>query len=163
MNRLLRCMLAVIFLFAALLPVAAQTKKAAGKASDDTEFKALIERYYAAWNKGNPDAPAEFYAKDADLIFYDIAPFQYRSWAEYHDGVQKAFFDQVTELKLIPSNDLKVTRRGNVAWTTLSFHLSAKPKAGGAMELDARHTAIWERRGGKWLVVHEHISVPLPG
>jgi ketosteroid isomerase-like protein len=31
------------------------------------------------------------------------------------------------------------------------------------MELDARHTAIWERRGGKWLVVHEHISVPLPG
>ena len=32
---------------------------------------------------------------------------------------------------------------------------------GKAMELDIRHTAIWEKRGGKWLIVHEHVSAPL--
>ena len=108
--------------------------------------------------------PAKYYAKDADLIFYDIAPMKYNGWAEYKAGVMKAFFDTITSGKLTPNiNDLKVTRRGNVAWTTLTFHLSGKPKAGGSMELDARHTAIWEKRGGHWLIVHEHISVPLPG
>ncbi len=63
--------------------------------------------------------------------------------------------------KLTPNDDLKVTRRGTIVWTNVTFHLSAKPKAGGAMELDCRHTAIWERRGGKGLIVHEHISAPL--
>jgi ketosteroid isomerase-like protein len=47
--------------------------------------------------------------------------------------------------------------------TTVTFHLSAKPKAGGAMAIDCRHTAIWEKRGGKRLIVHEHLSAPLPG
>jgi ketosteroid isomerase-like protein len=31
------------------------------------------------------------------------------------------------------------------------------------MEVDGRHTAIWEKRGAKWLIVHEHVSAPLPG
>jgi ketosteroid isomerase-like protein len=34
-------------------------------------------------------------------------------------------------------------------------------KDGKAMDLDVRHTAIWEKRGGKWLIVHEHVSAPL--
>ena len=66
-------------------------------------------------------------------------------------------------LKLTPHGDLKVTRRGNIAWTTVTFHLSAKQKSGGQMEADGRHTAIWEKRAGKWLIVHEHFSTPLTG
>jgi ketosteroid isomerase-like protein len=65
--------------------------------------------------------------------------------------------------KLTPNDDLKVTQRGTIVWTTVTSHLSATPKAGGAIELDCRRTAIWEKRGGKWLIVHEHISTPLPG
>jgi hypothetical protein len=32
-----------------------------------------------------------------------------------------------------------------------------------AMKIDCRHSAVWVRRRGKWLIVHEHISAPLPG
>jgi ketosteroid isomerase-like protein len=105
----------------------------------------------------------EFYAKDADLIFFDIAPLQYKGWTQYKEGVKKAFFDNITSGKLTPNNNLKVSRHGDTAWTVVTFHLSATPKAGGSMEIDARHTAIWEKRGGKWLIVHEHVSAPLPG
>ncbi len=31
------------------------------------------------------------------------------------------------------------------------------------MELDCRRTAIWETRDAKRLIVHEHVSAPLPG
>jgi ketosteroid isomerase-like protein len=153
-------------LLVAALAGAAQAKTPAGKtASDEAEFRRLIEGYYAAWSQLNTDTPAKYYAKDADLVFYDLAPMKYDSWQAYHDGVQKYFFDTASSAKLTPNMDeLKVTRRGNVAWTTVTFSLTSAPKGGGqATTLNARHTAIWERRGNQWLIVHEHLSAPLPG
>ena len=141
----------------------AQAKKAPTKTALEAEFRALINQYYTAWSTLNPDNAAKYYAKDADLIFYDVAPLKYNSWAEYKAGVIKAFTETMSSGKLTPNDDLKVTQRGNIVWTTVTFHLSAQPKAGGAMELECRHTAIWEKRGGKWLIVHEHVSAPLPG
>ncbi len=125
------------------------------------EFKTLIDRYYSAWNSGNPDNAAPLYAKDPDLVFYDLTPLKYNGWAEYDTGIRKvlAAFESA---KFIPNQDLKVTRRGSIAWTTVTWHLSGKKKGGDAVELDGRHTAIWENRGGKWLIVHEHFSAPLP-
>jgi ketosteroid isomerase-like protein len=144
------------------LSVAAQTRKAGPGL--EGEFKSLIDQYYAAWSTLNPDNAAKLYAKDADLVFYDIAPLKYNNWAEYKEGVKKAFTEAMSSGKLTPKDDLKVNQRGNVVWTTVTFHLSAQPKAGGpALEIDCRHTAIWEKRGGKWVIVHEHVSAPLPG
>ena len=125
--------------------------------------KKLVDRYYASWNTLDTDNPASFYAKDANLVFFDVVPLKYRGWAEYKGGVQKTFFDQISGGKLTPSDDLKIARRGNVAWMTLTFHLSFTLKTGAAIQIDCRHNAIWENRRGKCLIVHEHISAPLPG
>src|SRR5215471_324613 len=139
----------------------ARTGKQAG--GGDAEFKDLIDKYYAAWSSMNTDNAAPLYAKDADLTFYDIAPLKYKGWDEYAVGVKKNFFDNSASAKLTPNDDLKVTRRGNVAWTSVTFHLAAKMKDGTTLDLQGRHTAIWEKRGGKWLIVHEHVSSPLQG
>jgi ketosteroid isomerase-like protein len=86
--------------------------------------KKLIDQYYAAWNTLNTDNPSSFYAKDANLVFFDVMPLEYKGWAEYKKGVQKNFFDQLSSGKLKPNNDLKITRRGDVAWMTLTFDFS---------------------------------------
>src|SRR6266496_5540287 len=104
--------------------------RAQQKASDDATFRKLIDEYCAAWSTGSADAPAKFYAKDNGLVFYDIAPFSYHSWKEYHEGVQKNFFDNITTGTLTAGKDLKVTRRGNIAWTTVPMHLSYTSKDG---------------------------------
>ena len=128
----------------------------------DAEFRALIDRYAAAWSMSDADQAAPLYAKDAGLVFYDLAPFAYAGWSEYREGVKKNFFDKMLSGKLTHKDDLRVTRRGKLAWTTVSLHLSLKFKDGTTAEFDARHTAIWEKRGGQWLIVHEHVSVPMP-
>src|SRR5471032_794675 len=64
--------------------------------TDDATFRKLIDGYCAAWSSGNADAPAKYYAKDSELVFYDIAPFVYHGWSEYHDGVQKEIFANIT-------------------------------------------------------------------
>ena len=137
--------------------------RAASKASSasDAEFKELIRQYYVSWSSANTDKPAPLYAKDPDLVFYDVAPLKYTGWEEYKQGVQKNLFDNLVSGSLTPKDDLKVNRRGNIAWTTVTGHFSAKMKDGKSMELETRHTAIWEKRGGKWLIVHEHFSAPL--
>ncbi len=134
--------------------------RAQQKATDDATFRKLIDSYCAAWSTGTADAPAKFYAKDNGLVFYDVAPFAYRSWKEYYDGVKKEFLDGAAEIKLTAGKDLKVTRRGTIAWTTVPMHLMEKTKNGKTTEMDLRYTGIWEKRGANWVLVHDHLSAP---
>jgi len=128
---------------------------------EEIEFKRLIDESYAALNALNSDALAKFYAEDADLVVYDIAPLKYEGWAEFKKGIQNNLFDNVTSFNISANDNLYATRKGNLAWTTFTWHLSAKFKDGHSLETDGRQTDIWERRNGVWLIVHEHTSAPL--
>ena len=150
-----RLLIATFVVSTIYLPALAQKKGA-----DD--FNDLIKRYYKAWNTLNPDNVSFLYAQDADLVFFDIAPLKYSGgWQEYRDNFKKNVAPGFSTLTLTRNNDVKITRRGNIALTTLTFHLSAKQKDGTAMEFDGRHTIVWEKRSGQWLIIHEHVSKPL--
>ena len=146
-----------IFLFAET-QMSPQTAKNESTTKDD--FALIIKDYYAAWNTLDLDQPARYYAKDADLVFYDVAPLKYNGWQEYRNGVEN-LLKAYSSLKLVPNNDLKVRRVGKVAWTTLTFHLIGTTKDGKRSDLESRHTAIWQKMHGQWLVVHEHVSVQI--
>jgi uncharacterized protein (TIGR02246 family) len=149
-----RFLVAVLFLAAVSIPAFAQNK------GDD--INALIKGYYAAWNTANPDNAAVFYAKDADLVFFDIAPLKYAGgWKEYSDNFKKNVAPGFATLTLTPGNDIKITRKGNIALATLTFHLAAKQKDGTALDFDGRHTLVLEKRSAQWLIIHEHVSKPL--
>jgi ketosteroid isomerase-like protein len=137
--------------------------RAGQKPNDDATFRKLTDDYCAAWSTGNTDNARKFYAQDSDLIFYDVTPFSYHGWKEYVPGVHKALLDNAAEVKLTAGKDLRVTRRGNVAWTTVPMHFYEKTKDGKVMEAELRYTGIWEKRGSNWLLVHEHVSVPMAG
>ena len=137
--------------------------RAQQKASDDATFRKLVDGYCAAWSSGDPNNAAKYYAKDATLTFYDLAPFSYTGWSEYDAGVRKTFLDNATSASLTAGKELKVTRHGNIAWTTVPMHLAAKFKDGKSIDTPVRYTGIWEKRGKTWLLVHEHLSAPLGG
>ncbi|HJZ83220.1 MAG TPA: nuclear transport factor 2 family protein [Pyrinomonadaceae bacterium] len=125
------------------------------------DFKQMIKDYYAKWSTLNPDNPAPFYAKEEGLVFFDVDPLKYTSWQQYHDTFKNNVAAGFTSLTITPNNDLKITRSGNLAVGSLTFHLSAKAKDGTALEFEGRHTIVWQQRGRQWLIVHEHVSKPL--
>lgn len=149
-----RLFVVALVLSAVCLPALAQKK-----GGDD--FNDLVKRYYSSWNTLNPDNVSSMYAKDADLVFFDIAPLKYNNWQEYHDVFKKEVAPGFASLVLKANNDVKTRRSGNMALTTLTFHLSAKQKDGTALDFDCRHTIVWEKRGSQWLIIHEHVSKPL--
>jgi ketosteroid isomerase-like protein len=148
------------FLIAALIFATICVPAFAQKNGDD--INALVKGYYAAWNTLNLDNPAKFYAKDADLVFFDIAPLKYAGgWTEYSENFKKNVAPAFVSLTLTPGNDIKVTRKGNIALATLTFHFAAKQKDGQVLDFDGRHTLVFEKRGAQWLIIHEHVSKPL--
>jgi ketosteroid isomerase-like protein len=151
--------LSIIFLAGILATISAAEPKAQDAEPD---FKTLHAKVDSAWESLKAENASPYYAHDAGLVFYDAAPVKYDGWAAYRDGAQKLFLDTATSLKFNVNDDLKVTRRGKVAWTTRTMHLKANMKEGKPIEFEGRDTVIWENRGGKWLIVHEHLSAPLP-
>lgn len=137
--------------------------RAQQKATDDATFRKLIDGYCAAWSSKDLNTVSKFYDKTDGLVFYDLAPFSYGSWKEYDAGVRKALLDNADTISLIPGKELKVTRHGNIAWTTVPMHVTAKMKDGKTIDEPVRYTGIWEHKGKNWLLVHEHLSAPLGG
>jgi len=134
---------------------------ASPKASKAPDFGALQAEVDKAWCSLNAKNAAPFYAKDADLTFFDAAPMKYQGWKEYQEGAQKLFLDTCKSMKFIPKGDDHLVRKGDVAWLTRTLRLSAETKEGKPLELDLRDTVVWARYGDKWLIAHEHVSVPL--
>jgi ketosteroid isomerase-like protein len=137
--------------------------RAQQRATDDATFRKLIDGYCAAWSSGDPNNAAKYYAKQDGLVFYDLAPFSYSGWKEYDAGVRKELLDQMLSGSLTAGKELKVIRHGNIAWTTVPMHFSAKMKDGKAIDTPVRYTGIWEKKGKTWVLVHEHLSAPLGG
>jgi ketosteroid isomerase-like protein len=144
---------------AALGLLAAGLAGNANAASVDDDLRALVERYWTAWQKG-PDAAAPLYAKDADLVFYDLEPLKYVGWNDYKRGVVPNILDKFDSIAFKVGDDVKTNVRRDIAWTTATVKGDGMLKGGAPVHVVIRHTAIWEKRGANWLIVHEHVSVP---
>lgn len=155
-------------LFASLLaiPSAAFAKKgakeAAGKSSTgpSAEIKMRMDNSLKAWETLDPANAAPFYAKEADHLFFDVAPLKYNGWAEYAEGVKKVIANW-TSLKFTLGDDAQVHPHGSLAWTAATFRADFSTKDGSHQSLNGRWTVVWEKRGNDWLIVHEHVSVPM--
>lgn len=163
--------IATTMLLLVISPGMAQAKTpvpvAVSQSSDYADFQQRINNYFAAWSKTtdnfNVETAAQFYVKDKSLFVWDILPplKGYVGLEEYKTEIEKNAYDNFINFQLTANNDLRVTRRGEIAWTTVSFHASGKLKNGRPINLDGRLTNIWLLQDGKWLIVHEHSSIPL--
>jgi len=134
---------------------------AASRAHDD--LRDTIQKIARAWESMDVRQVAPYYAGDPGLAFFDVAPLKYSGWEAYRAGVQKFVFEPNRSLKLALNDDLAIHPRGDFAWATVTFRADLESKTGERSRLDGRWTMLLERREGRWLVVHEHVSVPLAG
>ena len=130
-------------------------KSAAGAAPD----KAYMQKIWDGWSTLDPANVAKFYATGPHT-FFDIAPLKYGSWDEYQSGV-KGVLAGYKSAKFTVNDDAGVHPHGDLVWGTATVKEEMTTKAGKVEMGNFRWTVIWENEDGKWLIVHEHVSVPL--
>lgn len=153
-------MLVCILLLAGTASAAAKSRKrkAGGGPAPD---KAYLQKIWDGWGQLDPAKQAQFYAKGRHL-FFDVAPLKYSSWPEYQAGVVKELADYKTA-KFTVNDDAEIHSCGtDCAWSASTVKQDATMKSGKRDIATFRWTAVFQRQQSKWLIVHEHVSVPAP-
>jgi ketosteroid isomerase-like protein len=130
---------------------------------EDEALRVFVPKIVASWATMDIAKVEPYYAKDADFTYFDAAPMKYANWNEYREGAPKVFFEPNRSLTFRVNDDLRVHHRGSLAWATFTFGVDIVNKEGASSHLNGRWTMVLEKRPQGWIVVHEHVSAPLPG
>jgi ketosteroid isomerase-like protein len=138
----------------------AQISHASARKSPAPPDKAFMQKIMDAWATLNPDNVAMYYATGPHT-FFDIAPLKYSSWDEYKTGV-KAILAGYKSAKFTVNDDAAIHAEGDPVWATATVGSEMTTKAGKVEMGNFRWTVIWKNENGKWVIVHDHFSAPLP-
>lgn len=134
---------------------------ASTKGSDKAAIEALEQKFIAAMNAKDVDAIMRSYAPGADLFVFDVAPpRQHVGWDDYKKDWQDSFAALPGPIKFSIS-DLTVTVIGSVAYSHSIQGGYMTRKDGSRLNAVVRVTDVYRKVHGHWLVVQEHVSVPV--
>ena len=124
--------------------------------------EALIRQRVAALAKAicakDTDGVASLYA--ADIVSFDINPPLRYGGANNKRRAWEEFFAAHTGPVVYEIHELNVTTHGELAFACSLNHVMGTVAGGRRTDLWLRWTACFRRLDGRWLVVHDHASVP---
>ena len=134
---------------------------AAAASDDEAAIRALEDRFAAAVNAADVDAIMKSYVPDQSLVVFDVVPPReylgadaYRKdWMEF-----LAFFKGAPKLEI---TDLGVTVEGNLGFSHSIQRVTGTAANGQPIDITVRVTDGYRKIGGDWLIVLEHVSVPV--
>jgi ketosteroid isomerase-like protein len=141
-------------------PVPAVAKPAAGP-SDKAQIQALEKGFGAAVTAKNVNKVMSYYAHDGLFVFDVAPPRQHVGWADYKKDWQDFLVTIVPGPLTFTLSDLAVTVVGPVAWSHSIQDMRYAAKDGAKKEFTVRVTDVYRKLAGKWLIVQEHVSVPV--
>jgi uncharacterized protein (TIGR02246 family) len=134
---------------------------APARADDRADIRALEERFVAAFKAKDPDAIMKVYAPGQTLVVFDVVPpRQYVGAAAYRKDWQ-TFFDSLDGPITVELTDLDIVADRNLAYSHSIQRVAGTDKQGKKLDLTVRVTDIYKKAHGRWLIIHEHVSVPV--
>ena len=125
------------------------------------EVRALFEAFSAAWERRDHAFVDRFYAHDSGGVFF-FERRQLRGWPRV-DSLYRTMFASAARGQVRSRFEvLGVDARGDVAWLAASFRLEVVEPAGDTTVDEGRQSLVFERRDGRWVVVHRHTSFQAP-
>ena len=144
-----------------LLVLSIMTVGAPAWADATADIRALEDRFVAAFKAKDLDAIMKAYAPGQALVVFDVVPpRQYVGAAAYRKDWQTFLgsFDGPITVEL---TDLDVGADRNLAYSHSIQRVTGTDKQGKKLDMTLRVTDVYQRIRGRWLVIHEHVSVPV--
>ena len=126
--------------------------------TDEAQIRALIDERVKAVRAKDVDAAMANVATDS-LSFDVVGPLQQSGSAASRKRAQEWFasFEGAIGLEV---RELSITTSDSVAFCHGLNHVSAKRADGGKLDMWWRATICFQKFAGRWMVTHEHNSVP---
>lgn len=124
-------------------------------------IRALTNRFVGAFNAGNIDAIMSNYIGDQSLVVFDVVPRnQYRGADAYHEAWIDMFSRFEGNAHMEVANQV-IAVDGAVAFGHCFMHVTGTDTQGHLIDRWVRVTNGYRKVAGNWLIVLEHISVPV--
>jgi ketosteroid isomerase-like protein len=128
-------------------------------ASDETAIRRLIDRLVEGIRVKDLDGLKRIYA--TDIVSFDVQPplqhvganAKLKNWEDTFTVFQAPLEYEV--------RDLTITVGEDVAFAHSFNRLNGTLKNGARGGTWVRFTACFQKIGGEWLIVHDHVSVPI--
>jgi uncharacterized protein (TIGR02246 family) len=131
------------------------------KQNDEDQIKSLLQQWKKSFEAKDLDGVMKVYVSGDELVAFDVVPpLKYVGQEAYRKDYAELFagFEGPLAVEL---NDLSITADRNMAYSRVVDHVTGKGKDGHQMDLTVRVTDVYRKTGGKWLIVHEHVSAPV--
>jgi len=129
--------------------------------NDEAEIQALHEPYIAAFKRKDVATIMSCYLPGSSLFVFDVTPpRQHVGWEDYKKDWEDLFAAFPGPLHNEIS-DLSIMTDGQV---TFSHHIETgyfTRREGSKLNIAVRVTDAYRKVNGKWLIVQEHVSVPV--
>lgn len=128
------------------------------EAVDEVQIRGLIENKIKAVRAKDVDAATSDYAPDV-LSFDVVNPLRYVG----ADAIRRRLEDWFSSFRGsigLELRDVSITVGEAVAFSHCLSHVSATRTGGGKLDMWWRETACYRKIEGKWLITHQHSSVP---
>ena len=126
---------------------------------DAREVRRVIIKALENWSALDADANRELYTSSGKAVFFDFTPMQYVGWRTYVTEIKKVQ-TKIRKFQIKVNSDMRVHVLGKLAFGHCTWAMNFVFANGVRRRLAGRLTEVLEKRGGKWIIVHEHASVP---
>jgi uncharacterized protein (TIGR02246 family) len=141
--------------------VSALSFSPAANADTQSDIRALEDRFIAAVKAKDLDAIMKVYVPDQTLFVFDVVPpRQYVGAASYRKDWQD-FLGSFNGPITVELSDLDITADDTLAYGHSIQRVAGTDKQGKKVDVTVRVTDVYKKINGSWLVIHEHVSVPV--
>lgn len=130
-------------------------------AEDNREIRELLSRWEKAFSAKDIDGVMSCYATGERLVAFDIVPPLVRNGRDAYRKNYEGFFAMYDGPLQMEIRDLQITASGDVAFITCLERMSGILKGGQKSDVWCRVTSGLSKIEGKWLIIHDHVSVPV--
>ncbi len=131
------------------------------KSNSEAEIKSQIDGWLAAFKAKDAAKVLSFYGPGDSVLAFDVVPPRQYATANAYQKDYEELFKLIDGPFNIEITDLSITTSGDMAYSHSIDHLAGKTADGKPLEFTVRVTDVFRKIGGKWLIVHEHVSVPV--
>jgi uncharacterized protein (TIGR02246 family) len=126
--------------------------------NSEAEIRELIDRFANAFRAKDVDGIISFFAPE--IVSFDILPPLAAVGADTFVKHWKEFFESHQGPIHVEFPDVSIAAGDDVAFSYCVHRIKGTLKTGQQTDWWLRWTACYRKTNGKWLIVHEHVSVP---